>query len=417
MAKLVVQGGRKLKGSIDVPGAKNAVLPILAASLLSTKPVLIENCPHLVDVDNMLLILKHLGCSADWDGDSLAIDASTADKCVMPDHLAKELRSSIFMLGPVLGRFKKALFAYPGGCEIGHRPIDLHLHGLSALNVKIVEEHGHIICDGEGLTGASIHLDYPSVGATENLMMAAVAAKGQSMIFNAAREPEIEDLQNFLNLMGCQVAGAGTSTVTIAGGFDPRPVTYHVIPDRIVAGTLMCAAAITGGDIQLNNIRSAHLGSVVSKLREAGCVIDVNDNSLRVRGPNRPRELKLVETLPHPGFPTDMQAQVFALCTIADGTSIIVENVFENRFKHASELSRMGAVSMLKDRTAIIRGVPRLTGAQVTARDLRGGAALVLAGLCADGTTIVNSAEHIDRGYERFEDMLNMLGAEIYREN
>jgi UDP-N-acetylglucosamine 1-carboxyvinyltransferase len=248
-------------------------------------------------------------------------------------------------------------------------------------------------------------------------MMAAVAAKGQSMIFNAAREPEIEDLQSFLNLMGCQVAGAGTSTVTISGGFDPRPVTYHIIPDRIVAGTLMCAAAITGGDIQLNNVRSAHLGSVVSKLREAGCVIDVYDNSLRVRGPSRPRELKLVETLPHPGFPTDMQAQVFALCTIADGTSIIVENVFENRFKHASELSRMGAVSMLKDRTAIIRGVPRLTGAQVTARDLRGGAALVLAGLCADGTTIVNSAEHIDRGYDRFEDMLNKLGAEIYREN
>ncbi|OQB24627.1 MAG: UDP-N-acetylglucosamine 1-carboxyvinyltransferase 1 [Firmicutes bacterium ADurb.Bin182] len=417
MSRLVVQGGKKLKGSIEVPGAKNAVLPILAASLLSTKPIRLEHCPHLLDVDNMLLILRYLGCSAEWDQDSLVINAASADKCVMPDHLAKELRSSIFMLGPVLGRFKKALFSYPGGCEIGHRPIDLHLHGLSALNVRIVEEHGHIICDGKELTGASIHLDYPSVGATENLMMAAVAAKGQSMIFNAAREPEIEDLQNFLNLMGCQVSGAGTSTIAINGGFEPCPVTYRIIPDRIVTGTLMCAAAITGGDIQLYNIRPAHLGSIVSKLREAGCAIDVYADSLRIRGPHRPRELKLVETLPHPGFPTDMQAQVFALCTIADGTSIIVENVFENRFKHASELARMGAVSMLKDRTAIIRGVPRLTGAQVTARDLRGGAALVLAGLCADGTTVVNSAEHIDRGYERLENMLNSLGAEVYREN
>lgn len=416
MSKLVVMGEAKLHGEMRVPGAKNAVLPILAASLLTDEPVRLYDCPRLLDVLNMLRILRTLGVRAQWESDALVIDASKANSYEMPAHLSKELRSSIFMLGPLLGRFQRAHCTFPGGCEIGMRPIDLHLHGLASLNVRIREEYGDILCDGSALTGAVVHLDYPSVGATENLMMAAVAAKGDTVIQNAAREPEIVDLQGFLNAIGCLVSGAGSSTVTIVGGRKRHGAEYRIMPDRIVAGTLMCAAAITGGKIVLTNARADDASSVVSKLREAGCDIDAYENAIRISGPVRPRELKLVETLPHPGFPTDMQAQMMAVCSVADGTGIIVENVFESRFKHAAELMRMGANITIKDRTAIVRGVPYLMGAEVMARDLRGGAALCLAGLRASGHTVIHSAEHIDRGYERIEDMLTGLGADIRRE-
>ena len=417
MTRFIVEGGARLEGEMRVDGAKNAVLPILAAALLTDKPVTLYNCPRLKDVDNMIAILQTLGCAAGYtDGGALKIDASSAHSHVMPPALSKELRSSIFMLGPVIGRFRKAHFTYPGGCEIGNRPIDLHLSGLAMLNVKIKEEYGCIICDGSDLKGAAIHLDYPSVGATDNLMMAAVAAKGETVIYNAAREPEIEDLQLFLRRLGYQITGAGTSTVVIVGGGRPAGAEHPVMPDRIVAGTLMCAAAITGGELRLTDAAPMHLGSVTAKLREAGCSIRFEGNSIHINGPERPREIKLIETLPHPGFPTDMQAQMFALCTVADGTSIIVENVFENRFKHAAELARMGAVVTQKDRTAIIRGVDARTGAQVTARDLRGGAALTLAALKASGQSIISHAEHIDRVYDRLDAMLNKLGASIRRE-
>ncbi|MBQ6691728.1 MAG: UDP-N-acetylglucosamine 1-carboxyvinyltransferase [Clostridia bacterium] len=419
MASLIVTGGVPLSGTARVSGAKNAALPILAASILARSPIVLYDCPKLRDVENMLSILAALGVKHEPAGEAILLDASRADAYVMPQGLSKALRSSIFMLGPLIARFGSAVCTFPGGCEIGHRPIDLHLRGLSMLGVRIREEHGLILCDGSDLTGADIHLDYPSVGATENIMMAAVAAKGDTVIRNAAREPEIEDLAAFLRKIGCFVTGDGTSTVVIRGGMkrtDPHaPIAHRVMPDRIVAGTLLCAAAMTGGEIALDNAVPTHIASALAKLREAGCTVTAAENRVFLRAPKRLREIKLIETLPYPGFPTDLQAQFFALCTLAEGTSIIVENVFENRFKHGPELIRMGASYTQKDRTVILRGVSRLTGARVTAKDLRGGAALTLAGLAAEGETTVEDAELIDRGYERLEETLSSLGARIRR--
>lgn len=416
MAKICVVGGTELKGNVRVAGAKNAILPILAATLLTTEPVIIEDCPRLTDVENMLSILCHMGSKYWWDGEVLTVDSSAVSKWEMPESLAKELRSSIFMLGPVVGRFKMARLTYPGGCEIGNRPIDLHLKGFAELNVDIKEEAGYINCNAADMRGADIHLDYPSVGATENIMMAAICAKGTTIIRNAAREPEITELQNFLVKMGAKLYGAGSSTIVIEGGGMLKGVRHRLLPDRIVAGTYMVAAAISAGDITVENVRPDHLSSVFAKLKECGCRLSIGENWVRTVGPKRPEEMRLIETLPYPGFPTDMQAQFFALATVANGTSIIAENVFENRFKHAGELSRMGAIVTIKDRMAIIRGIPRLSGAEVTSRDLRGGAALVLGGLRAEGLTRIDAAHYIDRGYERFEDALKSLGANIYRE-
>ena len=413
MGGYVITGGRSLSGEIAVSGAKNALLPILAASILNDKEVVIHDCPDISDAENMIEILRTLGCSVKREGNTLVIDASNANAYTMPPNISKKIRSSIFMLGSVLGRFKRARFTYPGGCEIGNRPIDLHLDGLKKLNVRIKEENGYIDCWGDDMRGASIHLDYPSVGATENIMMAAVAARGDSVIQNAAREPEIEDLERFLNELGFSVSGAGTSTVCIKGGGVTRRAEHTVIPDRIVAGTLLCAAAATRGDVLVTNVDTGHISLTLSKLNEMGCDISARRDTVRLKAPERLRRIKLLETLPYPGFPTDMQAQMFALCSIADGTSVIVENVFDNRFKHAAELKRMGADITLKDRTAVISGVERLMGATMFAHDLRGGAALVIAGLCADGRSVVYGSEYVDRGYERFENMLGALGADI----
>lgn len=418
MASIMVTGGRPLSGSIKVSGAKNSALPILAASILTDAPVTLTNCPELRDVDNMLSILGALGVSSSRNGSALTIDAANAEGSVMPQGPSKELRSSIFMLGPLLARYGHAVCTFPGGCEIGHRPIDLHIKGLMMLGANVREEHGLIVCDGKNLHGADIHLDYPSVGATENMIMAAVSASGETFIHNAAREPEIEDLQAFLIGQGYFIEGAGSSTVHIASGRSgQRALAEHrIMPDRIVAGTLLCAAAITGGCITITDVQPQHMGSITAKLREAGCEISVRGNAVRLKAPARPGEIKLIETLPYPGFPTDMQAQFFALCCTAAGTSVIVENVFENRFKHGPELQRMGAVLTQKDRTIIIRGVERLTGARVTARDLRGGAALVIAALAAEGESVIENAELVDRGYERLDDMFASLGADIHRE-
>ncbi len=416
MASFRVRGGSILRGRLRVPGAKNAILPILAASLLTKHTVELLDCPKILDVDNMMAILRLLGCEAGWDGNTVIVNARGASRYEMPEELAKEMRSSIFLMGPVVARFGKARFTYPGGCEIGNRPIDIHLQGLSELNVKILEEHGQILCDGRAMRGAEIHLDYPSVGATENIMLAATAAKGQTIIRNAAREPEIQDLQDFLNKIGCGVSGAGTSTITVEGGQKELSGAKHrIIPDRIVAGTVLAAAAITGGEALLENVRPDHMHAIFSKLRECGCALQINGDTAKIHGPKRPGEMRLIETLPYPGFPTDMQSQFFALAAVADGTSVIRENVFELRFKHAAELARMGADSTVKDRMAIIRGVERLRGANVVARDLRGGAALVLAGLAAEGQTNIGAVQLIDRGYERLEDMLGELGADIVR--
>lgn len=416
MASIFVSGGKRLVGSARVSGAKNSALPILAATLIANGTVELKDCPRLSDVENMLSILRSLGVKCSLMGNTAYVDASVATSSVMPQSISKELRSSIFMLGPLLGRFGRAVCTFPGGCEIGHRPIDLHLKGLKMLGADIREERGLIICEAENLTGTDIHLDYPSVGATENIMMAAACANGITRVFNSAREPEIEDLALFLNELGYDVEGAGSSTVIIHGGrAKVRSVSHRIIADRIVAGTLMAACAITGGDMVLTNVRSEHIGSIIAKLREAGSIINTDGDRLYIASPERPNEISLIETMPYPGFPTDMQAQMFALCTVARGTSVIVENVFENRYRHAAELDRMGASSTRKDRMAIIRGVDKLTGARVNAWDLRGGAAMLLAGLAAEGETVIEHAELIDRGYEALHETLNAMGAQIIR--
>lgn len=414
MDVLRISGGRKVGGSVRIGSAKNAVLPILAASLLTDERVVLKDCPHLSDTENMLAILKTLGCVCCWSGRDIVLEPGNTHGHEMPDALSKALRSSIFMMGPLLGRFRRATVTYPGGCEIGLRPVDLHLRGLRALGVRIRESHGMIYCDGRELHGAKIHLDFPSVGATENVMMAAVLAPGQTVIHNAAREPEIVDLERFINLMGGKVSGAGGSVVVIEGVKRLGGAVYRPLSDRIVAGTLLVAAAMTGGELTLDNVQSDDMGAVLDKLRQAGCRIESSPGRILIApGEGRLRPVE-ISTQPFPGFPTDMQAQFMALACVAEGTSVIVENVFENRFSHASELRRMGADIMIHNRTAIVRGGP-LTGARVQARDLRGGAALVLAALAAEGNSIVENVDLIDRGYESLEKTLGALGAAIER--
>ena len=417
MTKLIINGGARLEGELKVQGAKNATLPILAAALLTEEPVIVYNWPAISDVYNMLSILEHIGAQVEYEKDRLVIDTRRAQRWEMPDRLAKEIRSSIFMIGPILARFRMARFTYPGGCEIGSRPIDLHLRGLKSLGVNVTEAGGHIFCEGRHLRGGDIHLDYPSVGATENLMMAASLAPGQTVIHNAAREPEIVELQKVINQMGGKVRGAGTSTIRIEGRERLNGFTYTCIPDRIVAGTFMVAAVVTQGKITLRNVIPEHLFAITAKLREAGAHITVYEDALTVEATGRPKEMHLIETGPYPGFPTDMQAQMCTAASIARGTSIVVESVFDNRFKHVGELLRMGANIVTKNNVAVIKGVEKLHGAEVKTMDLRGGAALVLAGLCAEGTTIVDQAHIIDRGYQAFESELRMLGADIRRED
>lgn len=408
-----IMGGAPLAGSVDIPAAKNAVLPILAAAIMTGEDVTLTGCPVLEDIDNMGRILGELGCAVQRRGKTLIIGGAGADCHEMPDILSKRLRSSIFMMGPLISRFGRATVTYPGGCEIGLRPIDLHLKGLRQLGVEIREEHGRIYCDGRSRHAGDVLLDFPSVGATENLMMAAVLTKGETVIRNAAREPEIVDLQNFINAMGGRVSGAGSSLVRIAGVQALHGASYRPIGDRITAGTLLTAAAMTGGSVTLSGCAAENLDAVLAKLREAGCMVRAEDERLYLEAPARLRAVD-VFTQPYPGFPTDMQAQMMALCCVADGTSIIVENVFESRFNHASQLMRMGADITVHHRTAVVRGA-QLTGARVTARDLRAGAALVLAALTAEGMTEVENVSLIDRGYEHLEETLAALGARIVR--
>ncbi len=393
--------------------AKNAVLPILAASLLTDEPVTIQDCPSLTDTGNMVKILETLGVKAKSAGRDITLDAGSASKSEMPDELSKQLRSSIFMMGALLGRFRKATLTYPGGCEIGLRPIDLHLKALRTLGVRIRETHGMIYCDGSSMRGAKIHLDFPSVGATENVMMAAVLSPGETSISNPAREPEIVDLARFINRMGGDIRGAGSGLIEITGAQRLRGTTYRPLPDRIVTGTLLTAAAMTAGEIEIVGVEPSHLNAVLDKLTQAGCKIDAQQGRIQLAGPARLLPID-VNTQPYPGFPTDMQAQILAMACLCDGTSVIVENMFENRFSHASQLRCMGADILVSGSTAVVKR-SQLTGARVTARDLRGGAALVLAGLAAEGTTEVTNTHFIDRGYEALERTLRALGAKIER--
>ncbi len=415
MDALCIRGGKRLQGEWTVHAAKNAVLPIMAATILTCDPTTLTHCPLLSDIEDMGQILSNMGCLVHRNGKALVIDPAGLCRHDMPDDLAKKIRSSIFMLGPILARCHQATVTFPGGCEIGLRPIDLHLSGLRQLGVVIGEEGGVIHCDGSHMRSGVIHFDYPSVGATENVMMASVLLKGKTLIHNPAREPEIIDLQRFLNAMGAHVVGAGTDTIVVEGVSELRAVTYEPMADRIVAGTLLGAVAITGGTLTLHRAPVNDMYAMFSKLREMGCVIHQQAEDVVLHAPEKLTAFDQLQTQPHPGFPTDMQAQMLSLATVAKGTSIVVENVFENRFMHVGDLNRLGANVIVKDRTAIIKGVDALYGAKVSARDLRGGAALVMAGLKANGETLIDNVSFIDRGYEHLETMLSALGADIKR--
>ncbi|MDI3327466.1 MAG: UDP-N-acetylglucosamine 1-carboxyvinyltransferase [Alicyclobacillaceae bacterium] len=415
MDQIAVEGGTRLQGEVRVHGAKNAALPILAASLLADGVCVIEDVPDLQDIRVMVDILKALGAAVEYNPPVVKVDARRVSQTEVPERLMRQMRSSIFLMGPLLARHGRARVSRPGGCTIGSRPIDLHLKGLMALGASVEERHGFIDCRADRLRGGAVYLDTPSVGATENLMMAAVLAEGTTVIGNAAREPEIADLADFLNRIGGHVEGAGEDTVVIHGVKGLAGGRHRIIPDRIVAGTLAIAAAMAGGDVVLRHVRPRHLGAVLTKLREAGVEIEVGRDIMRVRSDGRLRAVEQVRTAPYPGFPTDLQAPFMALLCVAEGMSIVTETVFEERFKHVGELRRMGANIRVDLRTAFIQGVPGLTGAVVQASDLRAGAALVLAGLVAKGTTIVEHAYHIDRGYERFDEVLSSLGARVRR--
>jgi UDP-N-acetylglucosamine 1-carboxyvinyltransferase len=415
--KYIINGGNRLTGELSISGAKNAVLPILAATVISGNKSTISNIPNLRDVQIMKDILLTLGCTVEHEGNTITVDSKPLDKIIVPEELVGEMRSSIILMGAMLSRTGEVIISYPGGCEIGPRPIDLHLKAIRDMGAEIEESHGHLYCKATKLKGAEIQLDYPSVGATENIILAGVRAEGTTIIRNAAREPEIIDLQSYLNKAGAKVSGAGTSVITIEGVEEFKDVNHNIISDRIVAGTIMTAAAITGGDIIINNIVVDHVLSIIAKLREAGVIIYTNGNSMKVMGPRKINSIEMLQTLPYPGFPTDMQAQMVALLSVANGTSVISETVFENRFKHAEELSRMGANIKTFGKVAVIKGVKELTGARTTAKDLRGGAALVLAGLVAKGTTEVHDIYHIERGYENLHLILQKLGGDIIKTN
>lgn len=408
----IIKGPVTVQGEVEISGAKNAILPIMAASILAEGVSHIHQVPELKDVRVMGHILTHLGAKATYEDDGIIMDTSSMDSCEVPDDLMRKMRATIFLMGPLIGRFGEVTISQPGGCSIGPRPIHWHLKGLRALGVEFTEGHGFIKGKASSLKGADIHLDFPSVGATENIMMGAVKAEGRSIIRNAAREPEIIDLQNFLNGMGARIRGAGTDVIKVEGVKDLSPLDYTVIPDRIETGTFMVAAAITRGDLLLTNVIPEHVESLISKLLEIGIHVEHNTDTIRVKGG---RSLKGVEvkTLPYPGFPTDMQPQLMSLLSLAPGTSVINESVFENRMKQAEELIRMGAQIRVEGKTAIINGVKKLTGASVEATDLRAGAALILAGLVAEGETTIRRISHIERGYCHIEKKLKAIGANI----
>lgn len=416
MEKLIIKGGIPLNGEIRISGAKNAALPILAASLLSGHPVQISNIPHLQDVTTIVSLLGQMGVKITLDERSnIEVEASKLASFNAPYDLVRTMRASVLVLGPLLSRFGEAEVSLPGGCAIGTRPVDQHLKGLQAMGAEISIENGYIKAKAKRLHGASIVMEIVTVTGTENIMMAAVLAKGQTVIHNAAREPEVEDLANFLNTLGAKITGAGTSTIVIDGIDELGGGRYHVLPDRIETGTYLAAAVITQGKIKVKNTRPDLVDSILLKLEETGALIDTGPDwiSLDMKG-KRPRAVN-ISTAPYPAFPTDMQAQMMAVNTIAEGSGIITETVFENRFMHAQELQRMGADIALKGNTAICNGTNQLHGAPVMATDLRASASLVLAGLAASGETRIDRIYHIDRGYECIEEKLAQLGARIHR--
>ena len=416
LAELFIKGPTKLKGVVDVYGAKNSVLPILAATVICSGECIIHNCPDISDVDVSIKILKYLGARAYRDGDTLIVDTTVIDRCDIPDEMMREMRSSIVFLGALIARLKKAKVSFPGGCELGPRPIDMHLKALRQLGVQVEDDAGEIKCSvTSDILASQITLSFPSVGATENILLASVLCDGTTVINNAAREPEICDLIDFLNGCGAKIYLSEESKIVIDGVDRLSTCEHTVIPDRISAATFMSAAATTGGDVEIRNICVGHLSSVISVFEEAGCDIVKGENCLRVKAPDVLKPLANVRTMPYPGFPTDVQAIVMSMCTVADGTSVFVENIFECRYKHVSELLRFGANIKVEGRMAVIEGVQSLSGAIVKAEDLRGAASLVITALAANGESRIQGVGYLDRGYERLEERLRKIGANIVR--
>lgn len=408
-----VEGGNPICGEFEVKGSKNGVLPILAATLLTGSETVLHHCPLISDFFLTLEILESLGCKVSRKGSTVIIDSSLANKSHIDNKVVQKMRSSIIFMGALVGRFKEAEIGYPGGCEIGVRPIDLHLKAFREMGVSIRDDKGLFYCNANEIVGKKINLDYPSVGATENIILLATKAKGFTTIYNAACEPEIRELGNFLNLCGAKISGAGTDCVTIEGVQTLHPVEFSVFPDRIEAGTMLCASAITKGEIYLKRVNPNDMRQTLSRLTEIGCKIREEKSQIYLKAPKILRPVGVIHTGPHPGFATDMQPQFMSVLTLSRGTSIISETVFEARFKHIAELCRMGADIYAEGQTAVIKGVESLKGCHVTGKDLRGTAALILAGLAAEGETIVQNSCYVERGYEAFEESLSQLGAKI----
>ena len=410
-----IRGGTPLHGRIALHGAKNAALPLLAATLATGARCELLDCPDISDVTAACAILRHLGCTVEQHGGIVAVDAGPACRSDIPAELMRKMRAAVLFLGPLLARFGTAELSLPGGCVLGARPIDLHLRGLRRMGAEITLDGEHISARTDGLHGCTVALPLPSVGATENLILAALGCRGTLTLCNAAREPEIEDLAGYLNRCGAHIHGAGESCIVIEGVPYLYGSTYTVMPDRIAAATYMAAAAVTGGTVLLRDVNSEHLLPVLSAFESTGCAVMQSGSELLLRAPQRLKPVRHVRTMPYPGFPTDAQAPVMTMAAVGDGTSIFVENIFESRYKHAGELNRLGAKIKLEGKVAVIEGVPQLSGAPVSAEDLRGGAALVIAGLAAQGETQVMHPQYIDRGYAHFEENLRALGADVYR--
>lgn len=417
MEELIIKGGKKLKGEIKVQGAKNACLPIMGAAMIPIGESLIKHCPILEDTNTACEILKHLGCKIKREDDGVYINSTGVDNCEIPKKLMHQMRSSIVFLGAMLARTKEATVHFPGGCDIGSRPIDLHLTALKKMGVDVEEVGGKLHCKviGNNMHGADIFLSFPSVGATENILLAASTAEGVTVIRNAAAEPETEDLANYLNKCGARIRGGGTPTIYIEGVKSLHPCEHTVIPDRIVATTLLCAAAITGGDILIKDANVSHISSILPIMDEAGCYVRATKREIFCKAPFRLKAFNPIRTMPYPGFPTDAQPVMMALATKARGTSIFVETIFENRFRHVPQLQKFGASIRVEDRVAVVEGIEKLEGASVVSPDLRGGASLIVEALAAEGTSHISDLFFVDRGYQSIEKQLNSLGANIIR--
>ena len=415
MSKFIIQGGKRLEGEVCISGSKNAALPIIAATVLIKGKTILYNVPNIQDVQTMFEIIRDIGGKVTKKNNKMIIDTSKINTYEIPENLMRKMRSSVILAGAIIGKYNKANFSYPGGCEIGSRPIDLHLKGFEKLGINIKEEYGKIICNSEKIKGSQIHLDFPSVGATENIILASCLAEGVTVLTNAAKEPEIEDLVKFLNKAGAKINGAGTDRIEIIGVKKLLEISYTVMPDRIEAGTYLVAGAITGGNVKITNVNPSHIEPILDKLEETNCVLERGKNYVQIKVPRRIKAID-IKTMPYPGFPTDMQSIFGALLSTAKGTSIITENIFENRYKYIQELNRMGTKINVEGRTAIIKGTKRIQGTNVVASDLRGGAALVIEALVARGITEIDNANYILRGYENIEKKLKEIGAKIFFE-